>query len=403
MTAPEREELLNRTLVEMMSDDEWDVIYGAAKASKGHPCHKKIVSMIRKNPALLDQFKNYASTKEKRLKPMPKNERPWAKNDVLSAIAFGSSSSKVRLILEDPKNSNIPTNFLISFLASRMIDWQSRALDGLAGRDDIPFTSLLQILELGFLDLPRVIKERIVELAGTVVEDRKPLDFLRKCFLSHDRDVVNAAVKTLGEDIFKITDKDFLDALSYWWDGANRYSMKCLPPENLIHAFSKKPSLLPGYIYPFLNSDYMSIRLAAIDALDNRDVSEEFIDENMKKYTGNINKLATYAELGRRHGYDRHMHVIEPPETVYKRCRGAITVEAHIPEDAEIRGNRVDNRFRASKAIITDIVGKYPVGMSIFDPTVTYVKGDVVEIPNFDLYEDSYGTGFHFFCCIKSL
>ena len=91
---------------------------------------------------------------------------------------------------------------------------------------------------------------------------------------------------------------------------------------------------------------------------------------------------------------------IEPPETVYKKCVGGVIVCAHIPEDAEVRGS-FGNKCRASKAIITNVIGDFcgePVGISMHDNTVCYYAGDEIEIDDFDYSDWECSAGFHFFC-----
>ena len=93
----------------------------------------------------------------------------------------------------------------------------------------------------------------------------------------------------------------------------------------------------------------------------------------------------------------------EPPEKVYKKCVAGVIVVAHIPDDAHVRGT-VGKKCRASKAIITDVIGTFAgesVGISIWDKKTTYFVGDEVEVENFDLSDETCSTGFHFFCTIE--
>ncbi len=91
----------------------------------------------------------------------------------------------------------------------------------------------------------------------------------------------------------------------------------------------------------------------------------------------------------------------EPPEIVYKRCIGGVIVLAEIPKDSWVRGRPGDD-CRASKAIIKDVVGKYDVGISLYDPICYhYVAGDIVEIKDFDRSNLKKTTGFHFVCTLE--
>ena len=91
---------------------------------------------------------------------------------------------------------------------------------------------------------------------------------------------------------------------------------------------------------------------------------------------------------------------IEPTESVYKKCVADVIVVAHIPDDAHVRG-AAGKKCRASKAIITDVIGTFAgekVGISIWDKKTTYFIGDEVEVENFDMSDEECSTGFHFFC-----
>ena len=91
---------------------------------------------------------------------------------------------------------------------------------------------------------------------------------------------------------------------------------------------------------------------------------------------------------------------IEPPESVYKKCVADVIVVAHIPDDAHVRG-AVGKKCRASKAIITDVIGTFAgekVGISNWDKKTTYFIGDEVEVEDFDMSNEECSTGFHFFC-----
>ena len=92
--------------------------------------------------------------------------------------------------------------------------------------------------------------------------------------------------------------------------------------------------------------------------------------------------------------------IIDPPEKVYKKCLNGVIIVASIPKDAHVRGS-YNSKCRASKAIITDIIGDFygqKIGISIYDSNTCYEIGDEIEIDNFDMSEDECASGFHFFC-----
>ena len=94
------------------------------------------------------------------------------------------------------------------------------------------------------------------------------------------------------------------------------------------------------------------------------------------------------------------LRTIEPPETVYKKCKFGVLICATIPSDAQIRG-AYGQKCRASKAVITDVIGSVrgePVGISKYDSRITYYSGDEVEIEDFDFSDEECAAGFHFFC-----
>ena len=97
------------------------------------------------------------------------------------------------------------------------------------------------------------------------------------------------------------------------------------------------------------------------------------------------------------------IRTINPPKTVYKKCVGGVIVCAEIPDDAQVRGS-VGRKCRASKALITDIIGEIAgekVGISKHDMRTTYFAGDEVNIENFDFSDEECSTGYHFFCTIS--
>ncbi len=93
----------------------------------------------------------------------------------------------------------------------------------------------------------------------------------------------------------------------------------------------------------------------------------------------------------------------EPPSRVYKLCAGNVLVVAEIPQSAEVRGN-YHQPCRASRAIVVDIVGDFygeRIGVSGFDQSTVYRVGDKIKITDFDRTDETFATGFHFFCTEK--
>jgi len=86
--------------------------------------------------------------------------------------------------------------------------------------------------------------------------------------------------------------------------------------------------------------------------------------------------------------------------TVYKKCINDVIIEAKIPHDASIRGEK-HGECRSSKAFISNIEGSFfgdPVGIAFFDCCTQYRIGDMVSIKGFDYSRDECVPGFHFFC-----
>ena len=88
-----------------------------------------------------------------------------------------------------------------------------------------------------------------------------------------------------------------------------------------------------------------------------------------------------------------------PPDLVYKSCLGGVIVTGVIPDDAEIRGDGVSGR--TDKFIVKDVMGEFygeKVGISTFDLETSYRAGDEVEDPNYDMGQEIYAPGIHFYC-----
>ena len=141
------------------------------------------------------------------------------------------------------------------------------------------------------------------------------------------------------------------------------------------------------------------VRTAAMEACQGREVPLEIIQQGMKDPDWRVRTAAM--EAYKERGIDLPiLRTIEPPETVYKKCKFGVLICATIPFDAQIRG-AYGQKCRASKAVITDVIGSVrgePVGISKYDGRITYYSGDEVEIEDFDFSDKECAAGFHFFC-----
>lgn len=168
-----------------------------------------------------------------------------------------------------------------------------------------------------------------------------------------------------------------------------------------------------------------------MNACQDRDVPIYLIEKGIMDTDCGVKEAALYACCGRSVpssfleiglGYETHtvqeasiaayksnniplpiIRTIEPPELVYKKCRGGIIVAAHIPEDAQIRGD-FRGMYRSNKAVIKDIIGDIhgeKVGISLHDCKTLYYAGQEVEIKDFDFSDFVYKTGFHFFTTLE--
>lgn len=89
-------------------------------------------------------------------------------------------------------------------------------------------------------------------------------------------------------------------------------------------------------------------------------------------------------------GRDVIIRTIDPPDQVFKKCLNNVIVVAHIPDDAQIRGY-YNQKCRANKAIITDIIGEFggeKIGISTYDYQTCYFIGDEIEIDDFDMSQN---------------
>ena len=138
------------------------------------------------------------------------------------------------------------------------------------------------------------------------------------------------------------------------------------------------------------------VRQAAMNACQGRDVPIEIIEKWLKDSDWRVRAAAMNACAGR----DVIIRTIDPPDQVFKKCLNNVIVVAHIPDDAQIRGY-YNQKCRANKAIITDIIGEFggeKIGISCYDGQTCYFIGDEVEIDDFDMSQEECSTGFHFFC-----
>ena len=152
-------------------------------------------------------------------------------------------------------------------------------------------------------------------------------------------------------------------------------------------------------IQQWLKDPDWRVRAAAMNACQGREVPLDIIQQWLKDPDYDVRKAAMNAYKER--GIDLPIiRTIEPPETVYKKCKFGVLICATIPPEAQIRGS-YGKKCRASKAVITDVIGSVcgePVGISKYDGRITYYSGDEVEIEDFDFSDEECAAGFHFFC-----
>ena len=162
----------------------------------------------------------------------------------------------------------------------------------------------------------------------------------------------------------------------------------------------KSKKLIPlDVIQTWLRDPGWRVRTAAMNACSGREVPLDVIQTGLRDPDCDVRTAAM--QIAKDRGIDIPPYrSIEPPELVYKKCAAGVIVVAHIPEDAEVRGRR-GGKCRANKAVIVEIIGTFcgePVGISQYDGTTWYYKGDVVEVEDFDLSDTECSTGYHFFC-----
>ena len=152
-------------------------------------------------------------------------------------------------------------------------------------------------------------------------------------------------------------------------------------------------------IQQWLKDPDLHVRTAAMNAFQGREVPLDIIQQGLKDPDWHVRTAAMNACKER--GIDPPiLRTIEPPETVYKKCKFGVLICATIPSDAQIRG-AYGKKCRASKAVITNVIGNVrgePVGISKYDGRTTYYSADEVEIEDFDFSDKECAAGFHFFC-----
>jgi len=152
-------------------------------------------------------------------------------------------------------------------------------------------------------------------------------------------------------------------------------------------------------IEKWLRDSDCDVRTAAMNACQGRDVPFEVIEKGLRDSDRRVRTAAMNA-CQKNNIPVPNIRTFEPPENVYKKCLGGVIVVAHIPDDAEVRGTP-GRKCRASKAVITDIIGDFcgeKVGISIHDISVCYCVGDEVETDDFGPGFEACSQGFHFFC-----
>ena len=148
-----------------------------------------------------------------------------------------------------------------------------------------------------------------------------------------------------------------------------------------------------------LKDDDCDVRTAAMNACVGKDVPLEIIEAGLMDDDCDVRIAAMKAckESGIAIPIIR---TFEPPAVVYKKCIGDVIVCATIPADAQVRG-AVGRKCRSNKAVITKIIGDLngeKVGISIRDKATAYYEGDEIVVEDFDMSNEEYSTGFHFFC-----
>jgi hypothetical protein len=97
------------------------------------------------------------------------------------------------------------------------------------------------------------------------------------------------------------------------------------------------------------------------------------------------------------------LRTFNPIKNVYIRCVGGVTIEAKIPEDAQVRGYYgID--CRTSKIKVIDIIGKLfdeQIAIPRHNMTVVYEISDIIEEEDFDMSSSLIGKGIPFVCSLK--
>jgi len=81
----------------------------------------------------------------------------------------------------------------------------------------------------------------------------------------------------------------------------------------------------------------------------------------------------------------------------YKKCKNEVIVKLQICEDAK-RSSATTLKCRASKALVLDIEGGLNQVASQRTDSFIYIKGDIIEVLDFDENRwNECSTGIHFF------
>lgn len=167
-----------------------------------------------------------------------------------------------------------------------------------------------------------------------------------------------------------------------------------------IDVCADRKDIQPSVMAQWLNDHDWAFRAAVMSACIGRtDVPLEWIEQMAQddNYIVRILAMQAYNQRGVPIPTSRNF---EPPDIVFKKCVNDVIVAAEIPKDAHIR-SKDGKKFRASKAVIKDIFGDYfgeKVGISVFDKKTFYRVGEEIIIENFDLGNEEFSNGLHFFC-----
>jgi hypothetical protein len=179
------------------------------------------------------------------------------------------------------------------------------------------------------------------------------------------------------------------------------------------------------------NSDWVK-RCAAMLSCTGRDVPMEILEKGLRDKNERVRIAAVKSFIGKVPPSKQFIHMLlnddskvcnaitevykaydpekmplirtfEPTGPVYIRCIGGVAAEAIVPDDAQVRGF-FDVQCRASKVIITDIIGKLfdtTVAIPRHDTSVVYEKKDIIICEDFEMGTVLSGKGIPFVCTLK--